>query len=207
MAEACRRNGVAVISDEIHSDLVRDPHRHLPWARFGGDRDRWAVVTSASKAFNIPALGGSYGLIGDRVSREAYLRRLGDADGVSSPAVLSLVGHIAAYRHGAPWLDSLRAYLEGNLRLVADRLTDAWPQLKLPLPQAGYLSWIDLRPLGVDDAALQRRLIEHEKVAIMPGTAYGSAGAGFVRLNVGCPREKAEAGADALVRALTACSR
>ncbi|WP_411143465.1 MalY/PatB family protein [Streptomyces sp. x-80] len=202
LAELCARHGVAVISDEIHADLARDGHPHLPWARFGSGR--WAVVTSASKSFNIPALTGSYGILGSDADRDAYLHRLKDADGLSSPAVLSVAGHIAAYRHGAPWLDALRAYLDGNLRLVAERLGAAFPELAWQPPQAGYLAWIDLRPLGVPEAALQRELIERQRVAIMPGSTYGPAGEGFVRLNVGCPRTKAAAGIDALVRALTA---
>ncbi|MFD5650004.1 MalY/PatB family protein [Streptomyces sp. NPDC127039] len=199
MARLCARHGVAVVSDEIHCDLAHAPHLHRPWVRHGGD-GRWAVVTSASKSFNIPALTGSYGIIGDPASREAYLRQLKDADGLSSPAVLSLVGHIAAYREGAPWLDALRRYLAGNLAMVADRLQEAFPGLGWRPPQAGYLAWIDLRPLGVDDEELQRELVEVEKVAVMPGAAYGSPGR--VRLNVGCPRSKAEAGVEALVRAL-----
>ncbi|WP_121710145.1 MalY/PatB family protein [Streptomyces sp. E5N91] len=199
MARLCARHGVAVVSDEIHSDLAHAPHLHRPWVRHAGD-GRWAVVTSASKSFNIPALTGSYGIIGDPASRDAYLRQLKDADGLSSPAVLSLVGHIAAYREGAPWLDALRTYLAGNLAMAADRLREAFPGLDWRPPQAGYLAWIDLRPLGVDDEELQRELVEVEKVAVMPGAAYGSPGR--VRLNVGCPRSKAEAGVEALVRAL-----
>lgn len=201
MAALCARHGVAVISDEIHSDLAHTPHTHQPWTLHGEAGGRWAVVTSASKSFNIPALTGSYGIIGDPDSRAAYLRALKDADGLSSPAVLSLVGHIAAYRHGAPWLDALRSYVRGNLELVATRLRDAFPgRLDWTPPEAGYLAWIDLRPLGVDDDALQHTLITRERAAIMPGAAYGSPG--FVRLNVGCPRSKAEAGTEALIRAL-----
>ncbi|MFC5171839.1 MalY/PatB family protein [Streptomyces mutomycini] len=199
MARLCAEHDVAVISDEIHSDLAHAPHVHRPWARLGGE-GRWAVITSASKSFNIPALTGSYGIIGDPASRDAYLLQLKEADGLSSPAVLSLVGHIAAYREGALWLDALRAYLAANLAMVADRLREEFPQLGWEPPQAGYLAWIDLRPLGVDDDALQRELVEVEKVAIMPGAAYGSPGR--VRLNVGCPRSKAENGVEALVRAL-----
>lgn len=84
--------------------------------------------------------------------------------------------------------------------MLAERLGAAFPELGWRPPQAGYLAWIDLRPLGIDDDALQRELVERERVAIMPGGTYGAPG--FLRLNVGCPRSKAEAGADALVRAL-----
>ncbi|MEV1026365.1 MalY/PatB family protein [Streptomyces sp. NPDC050264] len=201
-AALCARYGVAVISDEIHADLAHPPHVHRPWALHGGPGARWAVVTSASKSFNIPALTGSYGIIGDPASRDAYLRHLKEADGLSSPAVLSLVGHIAAYREGGRWLDALGDYLRGNLASVADQLGAAFPGLNWAPPQAGYLAWIDVRPLGVDDEALQRELIETQKVAVMPGAAYGAPG--FLRLNVGCPRVKAERGTEAVIAALRA---
>ncbi|MEV6259550.1 MalY/PatB family protein [Streptomyces sp. NPDC051784] len=203
MRELARFHGVAVISDEIHADFVHEGQTHVPYARIAGDgpgEDRWAVITSASKSFNFPALTGSYGLIGDPADRTEYLRRMETAEGLASPAVLSLTAHIAAYREGAAWLDAVRAYTAENLALVAERLNAAFPELAWEPPQAGYLAWIDLRPLGVDDDELQRVLIEREKVAIMPGTVYGAPG--FLRLNVGCARSKADAGVSALVRAL-----
>ncbi|WP_371530501.1 pyridoxal phosphate-dependent aminotransferase [Streptomyces sp. NBC_01283] len=205
IAELCGRYGVAVISDEIHSDLAHPPYVHRPWSLHGAREGRWAIVTSASKSFNIPALTGSYGIIGDPATRDAYLHHLKEADGLSSPAVLSLVGHIAAYREGAPWLDALGTYLRANLHLVADRLNTAFPTLNWTPPQAGYLAWIDITALDVDDEALQRELINTQKVAIMPGTAYGSPA--HLRLNAGCPRTKAERGVTALVDALRTLHR
>ncbi|MFC5173289.1 MalY/PatB family protein [Streptomyces mutomycini] len=206
-AALARRHGVAVISDEIHADFVHDGYTHVPYARVmgeeGGPGDgRWAVITSASKSFNFPALTGSYGIIGDPADRAEYLRRMETAEGLASPAVLSLTAHIAAYREGGAWLDAVRAYTAGNLALVEERLNAAFPGLGWKPPQAGYLAWIDLRPLGVDEEALQRVLIERERVAIMPGSVYGAPG--FLRLNVGCARSKAGAGVSALVRGLGA---
>ncbi|MDU6411710.1 MAG: MalY/PatB family protein [Yersiniaceae bacterium] len=201
MAEMCARHGVRVISDEIHMDMVWGAAHHTPWPQVA--RAPWALLTSASKSFNIPALTGAYGFISDNVTREAYLANLKGRDGLSSPAVLSLAAHIAAYREGAPWLDALRRYLEANLHHVAARLNHAFPVLNWQPPEATYLAWIDLRPLALDDQALQQVLIEQERVAIMPGTTYGAAGAGFLRLNVGCPRSKLDAGLTALINALT----
>ncbi|WP_279592838.1 MalY/PatB family protein [Streptomyces liangshanensis] len=193
--------GVAVISDEIHADFLHvGGVRHLPWTRFG--TGRWALITSGSKAFNFPALSGSYGLVGDPGDHAAFVRRMATGEGLESPAVLALIAHIAAYREGGPWLDALNTYVGQNLLLVAERLNSAFPQLDWRPPEAGYLAWIDLRPLGIDDDALQRELVEVEKVAIMRGSTYGAGGDGFVRLNVGCPRAKAERGVDALIRAL-----
>ncbi|MCX5342559.1 MalY/PatB family protein [Streptomyces atratus] len=205
MSALAARYGVAVISDEIHADFVHEGHVHVPWTRVGGD-GRWAVISSASKAFNFPALTGSYGLIGDPADRAEFLRRMETAEGLASPAVLSLTAHIAAYREAGAWLDEVRTYVAGNLALVAKRLNEAFPELGWQPPQAGYLAWIDLRPAGVgDDEALQRVLIEREKVAVMPGAVYGAEG--FVRLNVGCPRSKAEAGVEALIRGVRAVAQ
>ncbi|MFI8511215.1 MalY/PatB family protein [Streptomyces sp. NPDC085460] len=196
-----RRHGVPVVSDEIHADLTTEGHRHIPWVRIaeaGGDR-RWALVTSGTKAFNFPALSGSYGFLGDPEERAAFVRRMETGEGLASPAVLSLTAHIAAYRHGAPWLDALRGYVAGTMAMIGERLAGGLPGVDWRPPQAGYLAWIDLRPLGIDDDRLQEELVATEKVAIMPGATYGTPG--FVRLNVGCPRAKAEQGVDALVRA------
>ncbi len=123
-------------------------------------------------------------------------------DGLSSPAVPALVAHIAAYRHGEPWLDALRDYLQANLRYVQTALNDAFPELEWVMPQSTYLAWIDLRPLNLDDRRLQEVLIREQKVAIMPGYTYGTEGNGFLRLNAGCPRSKLEQGVERLIAAI-----
>ncbi|MFZ3618714.1 MalY/PatB family protein [Leclercia barmai] len=202
MADLCARHGVAVISDEIHMDMVWGNHRHTPWCEVA--RSKWALLTSGSKSFNIPALTGAYGLIGDEASRTAYLHALKGRDGLSSPSVLALVAHIAAYEQGEAWLDALRGYLEANLQYVADRLNAAFPALNWQPPEATYLAWVDLRPLNIDDKALQKVLIEQQKVAIMPGYTYGEEGNGFIRLNAGCPRSKLEQGVERLIAGINA---
>ncbi|QXA91138.1 protein MalY [Citrobacter braakii] len=200
MAELCQRHGVKVISDEIHMDMVWSDRPHIPWNNVA--RGSWALLTSGSKSFNIPALTGAYGLIEDAQSRNDYLSALKDRDGLSSPAVLALSAHIAAYQQGASWLDALRDYLASNLHYVARELNAAFPELNWQIPQSTYLAWIDLRPLNIDDHALQDVLIHQQKVAIMPGYTYGEEGRGFVRLNAGCPRSKLEKGVQGLINAI-----
>ena len=202
MADLCERHGVRVISDEIHMDMVWGEQPHIPWSNVA--RGDWALLTSGSKSFNIPALTGAYGIIENSSSRDAYLSALKGRDGLSSPSVLALTAHIAAYQQGAPWLDALRVYLKDNLTYIADKMNAAFPELNWQIPQSTYLAWLDLRPLNIDDNALQKALIEQEKIAIMPGYTYGEEGRGFVRLNAGCPRSKLENGVAGLINAIRA---
>ncbi|EHX9310696.1 bifunctional maltose regulon transcriptional repressor/cystathionine beta-lyase MalY [Escherichia coli] len=202
MADLCERHGVRVISDEIHMDMVWGEQPHIPWSNVA--RGDWALLTSGSKSFNIPALTGAYGIIENSSSRDAYLSALKGRDGLSSPSVLALTAHIAAYQQGAPWLDALRVYLKDNLTYIADKMNAAFPELNWQIPQSTYLAWLDLRPLNIDDNALQKALIEQEKIAIMPGYTYGEEGRGFIRLNAGCPRSKLEKGVARLINAIRA---
>ncbi|MGL4860199.1 MAG: MalY/PatB family protein [Enterobacteriaceae bacterium] len=200
MAHLCERHGVRVISDEIHMDLTWREHQHIPWSQVGtGD---WAICTSGSKSFNVPALTGSYGIVSQAQTRRDYTVQLKERDGLSSPAVLALVAQIAAYQEGTPWLEALRTYLYGNLCYVARTLNEALPELNWQPPEATYLAWLDLNPLQLDGQRLQHTLIHEEKVAIMPGETYGPEGEGYLRFNVGCPRSKVEAGVSRLLRAI-----
>ena len=199
IATLCQQYQVFVISDEIHMDISFKPH--TPWQGFGFGNN-WALVSSASKSFNIPALNGAYAFIAEKESREKYLFQLKQIDGLSSPPILGVIGLMTAYNHCADWLDALKDYLFDNHKLVQQQLREKLPQLDYQIPDACYLAWIDLSPLNIDMQQLNKLLIEKYKVAIMPGSTYGQAGNNFVRLNLGCPRSKVEIGLSALICAI-----
>lgn len=199
MAQICQQHQVKVISDDIHMDMAFN--EYIPWPAVAID-NYWALVSSGSKSFNIPALTGAYAFIADPTVCERYLIQLKAAHGLSSPSILGVIGHIAAYNEGEEWLESLKEYLQANLQYVAQQLEYAFPELNYRVPQGTYLAWIDLRPLNIDMDALQQLLINEYHIAIMRGDTYGVEGVGYVRLNVGCPRSKVEIGVQALVAAL-----
>ncbi|NOI36228.1 pyridoxal phosphate-dependent aminotransferase [Vibrio cyclitrophicus] len=199
MAELCKKHNVAVISDEIHMDICFKSH--TPWQGFNMGPN-WALVSSASKSFNIPALNGAYAFIAEGPAREHYLFNLKQVDGLSSPSILGVIGLMAAYQNGAPWLDALKEYLYSNHLYVQQTLSEQLPSIKYTIPDATYLAWIDLSSLSLDMEALNLCLIKKHKVAIMQGSTYGEAGKSFIRLNLGCPRSKVEQGLTALILAI-----
>ncbi|EKO5199121.1 pyridoxal phosphate-dependent aminotransferase [Vibrio vulnificus] len=198
IADLCDKHDVKVISDEIHMDVSFQCH--TPYVGFG--RLPWAVVTSASKSFNIPALNGAYALISEQSTREQYLHKLKAVDGLSSPSILGVLATMAAYREGEVWLDALKDYVRANHQFVRDSLEQAFPEIHYVIPEATYLAWIDLSPLNLDMVKLNRELIDHFNVAIMSGDVYGEVGKGYLRLNLGCPRSKVELGVKALIGAI-----
>ncbi|EJE8547214.1 pyridoxal phosphate-dependent aminotransferase [Vibrio vulnificus] len=198
IADLCDKHDVKVISDEIHMDVSFQCH--TPYVGFG--RQTWAVVTSASKSFNIPALNGAYALISEQSTREQYLHKLKAVDGLSSPSILGVLATMAAYREGEVWLDALKDYVRANHQFVRDSLEQAFPEVHYVIPEATYLAWIDLSPLNLDMVKLNRELIDHFNVAIMSGDVYGEVGKGYLRLNLGCPRSKVELGVKALIGAI-----
>ena len=84
MSALCQKHGVRVISDEIHMDMTWGEHRHIPWSEVA--QGPWALFTSGSKSFNIPAFTGAYGFIPEANARDSYLQALKARDGLSSPS-------------------------------------------------------------------------------------------------------------------------
>lgn len=186
--ELAKTHDVFIISDEIHMDIVRKGQRHQPIIDLL--QENVALVTSGSKTFNFPGLIYSYGIIPDPKLRERFLTQLKEADGLSSTSIFGMTATIAAYDNESKWVDQLNDYLDGNIAYVIAYLQEHHPELVVTKSEATYLMWIDCTALGLTMAELQQRMIQKGKVAIMSGELYGKEGRNFLRLNIGCSREK-----------------
>lgn len=186
--ELAKTHDVFIISDEIHMDIVRKGQRHQPIIDLL--QENVALVTSGSKTFNFPGLIYSYGIIPDPKLRERFLTQLKEADGLSSTSIFGMTATIAAYDNESKWVDQLNDYIDGNIAYVIAYLQEHHPELVVTKSEATYLMWIDCTALGLTMVELQQRMIRKGKVAIMSGEIYGKEGRNFLRLNIGCSREK-----------------
>jgi cystathionine beta-lyase len=133
--------------------------------------------------------------------REPFLKQLRDAKLDEAP-IASLVATIAAYNEGTPWLQSLKEYLQGNIREVVDFFSTNDLGIKAIQPQASFLVWLDCRAMGLGQDELMR-FFSDKGLLLSNGAAYGQGGEGFVRMNIGCPRKIVK---EALGRILRASS-
>ncbi len=198
----CRRNGVVVVSDEIHADITFQDHAYTPFASIS-ESDALNSITclSPAKSFNIAACCSAFTVVPDK-PRRAALRTENSRLTVNKNNAFASVAMEAAYEEGGPWLDAALAYIEGNLSLVRARLADL-PEVSLIEPEGTFLLWLDFRNLGLQPDDLTKFLRKEAGWAITRGVAFGDSGAGFGRLNIACPRARLEKALDRLFHAIS----
>ena len=190
IAEACMSSGTLIISDEIHCDLLFDGRRHTPIASLCPEAARCTItLMAASKAYNIAGLKTAFAIIPDprlRVRFDGF--RLGMVDSVNA---LGLVATEAAYTSAETWHHSLLACLQSNRDHLVEQIGQRFPRLSMTRPDATFLAWIDCRATNLVNP--QEFFLARARVGLNDGATFGPGGAGFVRLNFGCPRATLDA--------------
>ncbi|MDR3253952.1 MAG: PatB family C-S lyase [Synergistaceae bacterium] len=206
LADICIEREVVVLSDEIHQDLVFSDAKHLPLGLVAPQLAPFLITFVApSKTFNIAGLSASAWVATDKKITERFKRVLAGLH-IAEVNMLAIAALETAYRKCAPWLDQLMVYLEKNRELVETFLRDRLPRVKLKHPEGSFIFWLDFRDYGLNNAELQRLLIEDARVALSPGINFGAAGDGFARLNTGCPRAQLEECLKRIEKALSSSS-
>ncbi len=189
MGDICMKHKVIVVSDEIHSDFTYPGYKHSVFADLKEEYLNNSIIcTAPSKSFNLAGLQVSNIFIANRDLRRSFRDEI-RASGYSQLNTMGLVACRAAYEQGGPWLEELRAYLEGNLAFVREFLRERIPQVKLVEPQGTYLVWLDCKALGLNGQELEKLIVDEAKLWLDAGTMFGEEGDGFQRMNIACPRE------------------
>ncbi|WP_033541072.1 MalY/PatB family protein [Planococcus sp. CAU13] len=196
------KHDILIISDEIHSDLVLKPHKHVPLAKLAGRQThRIFTCIAPTKTFNLAGIQASMLVVTDPKKR-LRLENHAAAHGTGMMNAFAPVALKAVYEEGDAWLDELLEVLSANMDYVTEKLAKALPAIKIHKPEATYLMWLDCRGLGIEEAEIMDKLLQDGKVALEPGSKYGESGRGFLRLNVACPRPMLEDGVERIIKAL-----
>ena len=114
---------------------------------------------------------------------------------------ISAAAAAGVFRHGDPWLEQLRAYIDSNFALVRDTLADQLPDAVFRIPDATYLAWIDLRSYFSPATDLTRYFAEHTGVLLEGGHKFIADAEGHIRINLACPRSVVESALEKIVAA------
>lgn len=188
LLEICITNEIIIISDEIHSDLVFAPNKHIPIASLS-DKAKLQTITlmSPTKTFNMAGLSTSYLIIENELFIEK-IKAILNSYHLFHGNLFGNVATEAAYKNGEEWLERLLEYTEENIDYVNHFFATHIPMLHFHKPEGTYLLWIDFRNLGMNDKELKEFLVHRAGIGLNQGTVFGENGSGFMRMNVACPR-------------------
>ena len=202
LAEICFDNNILVISDEIHSDLALPNYTHIPFATVSEKAAQNNITLMApSKTFNIAGIVSSFGVIENKEIREKYFKYL-DARQLGDGTIFGYLAAQYAYEYGSEWLEEAIEYIQKNIDFVDQYLKKNIPQIKAIIPEASFLIWLDCRELNLSQRELESLFVHKAKLALNSGTFFGKEGAGFMRLNVGCPQSTLQKALDNLKKAV-----
>lgn len=202
IGDAAKRNGVTVISDEIHCDITRPGTEYIPFASVSDVcREVSVNCIAPTKAFSIAGVQTA-AIFVPNVHLRAKVRRAINTDEVAEPSVFALTAAKAAFDDGEEWLDEMRAYVFENRDLVREYIEKKLPDIKLIGGDATYLLWIDLSVLGDKAKGAAKKIRRETGLFITDGKVYGKCGECFIRMNVACPRSYVEDGLERLKRGI-----
>lgn len=183
--DICVAHGVTVISDEIHCEIVFKPHAYVPYATVA--TGPYVICCSASKAFNTAGLQCANIVSPDEKMR-ALIDRAININETCDVGPMGVTAVIAAYNDGEEWLDACVQYIHGNYELLKERLGAMPGNLKVLDLEGTYLAWVDVSSLDIPTAWLCDALKREAHIWFTPGTEYGWAGEGYLRINLATSR-------------------
>jgi cystathionine beta-lyase len=199
MAEICLENHVLIVADEIHSELLLDGKKFTPLAKLSKEiANNTITLIAPSKTFNVPGLFCGFAIIPNPELCDQYKKVVAQL----RLHVASLGLHAAQVAFSGQcdeWLVELRSYLTSNRDFLADYVTKYMPGVRITIPDATYLAWLDFTQLNLEKSPFEF-FFDEAKVALTDGAIFGEKG--HVRLNFGTSRRILEPALDRMQKAL-----
>lgn len=186
MAAFCEANLLKIISDEIHADFVYDNEAFKPiMNETAYTRENTIACVSCTKTFNLAGLKVSAVFIKNRdlmQSFSKYLKTLG----IHSINTMALEAVKACYQSSDDWYSQMMLYLKNNRDYLLEQISGRLPDIKTSAPDSTYFYWLDFENYELKD--IHHSLIEHGRLGLREGAAFGDAFRCFERLTFAAPR-------------------
>ncbi|MBM4420836.1 MAG: aminotransferase class I/II-fold pyridoxal phosphate-dependent enzyme [Chloroflexi bacterium] len=175
IAEIADRYDLLVYSDEIYDRLVYGgPHRSI--LDIPGMRERTIYLNGFSKAYAMTGWRVGYACAPAPIL--AQMMKIHQYTVMSGPTAGQYAA-IEALKSGEPDVQRMHAEYDRRRKLVWERFNE----MGLPCsePRGAFYAFPDVRPTGLSEVEFSERLLVEEKVAVIPGSAFGAHGAGHIR--------------------------
>ena len=176
IAEVLADTNILVISDEIYCELTYGDESHVSIAQIPGMYERTLLVNGFSKAYSMTGwrmgyLCGPKELIGQIIKLHQY--------GIMSAPTMSQYAAIEAMQYGDEDIANMRTEYDGRRRFLLDGFRTLG--LECFEPKGAFYMFPSIQTTGMDSDTFCTKFLEAKHVAVIPGSAFGPGGEGFVR--------------------------
>ena len=195
MLEICRfaaRHDLIILADEVYSELnygaaedQSKASRLMSFASFPEFRDRVVLLNGFSKSWAMTGYRLGY-VCGPEDVIDAMMKI--HQYGIMSAPTLSQAAGVEAMDHGDKDVDRMRREYKKRRDYLVPALNDLG--LKTVMPKGAFYIFSDIRSTGLSDEDFALKLLKEFGVAVVPGSAFGACGAGFVRMSYATSLEK-----------------
>jgi len=178
IADVLRGKDILILSDEIYAELTYPPQHHCSIATLDDLQDRTIVVNGFSKAFAMTGWRLGYAVGPEPLI--AAMNKIHQYAIMSSPTTAQDAA-VEALNNGEAAIEEMRGEYNRRRRFVIDACRKAGlPSFE---PLGAFYAFPDIRPTGLDSTTFCETFLKEEKVAIVPGNAFGACGEGYVRIS------------------------
>ncbi len=176
LAEILRGTDVLVLSDEIYSELTFGGKRHVSPAAVDGMKERTVVVNGFSKTFSMT--GWRMGFACGPAELMKQITKIHQFAIMCAPTTAQYAA-VEALRHGDDAVEAMKEEYDMRRRLIVSGFNRLG--LSCREPMGAFYAFPCIRSTGLTSDEFCERLLYAERVAVVPGTAFGAGGEGFIR--------------------------
>lgn len=198
VAEFAVRNDLLVISDEIYEKIIYDGKKHISIASFPGMRERTIVLNGFAKAYAMT--GWRIGYIAAPAELVAVMNRM-HMYMVTHTGVQAQWGALAALEGPQDPVVEMVEEFRKRRDFVCRRI-DSMEKVSCRVPGGAFYVFLNIRETGMNAEEFTRFLLREAHVAVVPGTAFGVHGEGYVRISYAVSHENLEKAMDRMENAL-----
>ncbi len=178
IAEICREKDIFVISDEIYSELTYGKEGHCTIASLPGMQERTIIINGFSKAYAMTGWRLGYALAPEVIA--AQMTKIHQFAIMCAPTT-SQYAAISAIKNGDSDIEKMRTSYDQRRRY----LLNTFREMNLPCfePKGAFYVFPCIKEFGISSDEFATRLLKEEELAVVPGTAFGDCGEGFLRIS------------------------
>ncbi|MDR0916121.1 MAG: aminotransferase class I/II-fold pyridoxal phosphate-dependent enzyme [Oscillospiraceae bacterium] len=176
IAEVLRGTDIMVLSDEIYAELTYG-RRHVSIASLDGMRERTVIASGFSKAYSMTGWRLGYVCAPEPITSQMV--KIHQYAIMCAPT-MSQYAAIEAMREGDDDIEEMRREYDRRRRLLLDSLRDIG--IDVFEPRGAFYMFPSIAKFGLTSEEFCERFLVEEKVAMIPGTAFGAGGEGFTRI-------------------------